>query len=640
MESMTLLGISTKIAIFSAPVCGQYIRPLILAGLIAGGCLCSLAQAADPVPVKGVILKLNDAGVNDSNPIEDPLTTNPAAVVAKLNAENVGEVRVQVNDRDTCCVSTDGANAINTLASLGYAGRVIIDNKKWYLNQTERYTGWAQQMYDTYQQCSPAGKALVAGYSFGETTPDTESWNQYATGVQLAVAALQSLFAADDDPTNDEAMAGMKIFVGGASYNCSFRYLTASQHADILAAVEAVDATLVYAYKSFHTMQANPQPEEGQEDTLEGALDFMNNTVGLANLATVAGSTQVQYRGDGGDKITNNANRYSAILINFQQNPTWVHAGAQKLKGDLFNDDGSVINNGWNKLNNFFAAIDDPPNDVCVNVPLTLVQSFNINTNTNNRPFFTEGGSNGYVGDVATGASSSSTVVRERITLVGSATVENGYADGNGIPVGVAISCDVSFTVTATAGLLTDGGNNGLGIDSGTGEADQLDPGEQLYFGPITLSNVVFRDPRNLLLRGTTSLANPSWNVLRSNDFNEAAEGAFISSDATGLQDVSGFGVAGAGQIQNDFNAGTFGPLPAAYLTTTTGAWRLKGIGYQFEVNFALNAITSFNADIAIDGCLSGPLTPLATDCDLSDIDCDADVDMLDIVSIQTQLGI
>lgn len=580
--------------------------------LVLSACLCapgSTAMAALQESVKGVILKITDSGTSSGNVIPEPLTSNPVSVVNKLNFENVGEVRVQVNDGlDNDAVTTSGADSVNTLASLGFSGQAILDNKKWDLHLESKQDDWVDRMYDTYQKMDAAGKSLVGGYSFGETTPTVLTWDNYSTGVVAAIGKLNDRFLTDADPTNDEALAGMKVFVGGAGFGGTFKNLTAFQHASMNSAIESVGATMIYSYKSFHSNQGLPQPGPNDETTVAASQNWLNNEVGLAHLAAIASDTQVKYRGDASDKITNNSNRRQALINIFNEHDNFLHAGAEKVinatgtGGDLFEDNGSPRSGNWSTLNSFFSAIQQPadPRD---GIAASVTSAFNINTNADNRPFFDAGGTSGYVGSVGPGVSANSLVTRERVTIVGSATAAAAFQDGNGVPEGVAVSFDMSFNVSTPTGTLTDGGNNGLGVDTGNGSANQLDAGEQLHFSSIALSNVVFRDPRNLIVDGTESI-NAAWSVLRSNDFGEANDGAVVSSDAAGLQDATGFGLAGPNAIDNDFNTGTFEPLEEVFITITDGAWRLKGIGYEIDLDFELNI--DGNADFDENGSVDG----------------------------------
>ena len=215
-----------------------------------------------------------------------------------------------------------------------------------------------------------------------------------------------------------------------------------------------------------------------------------------------------------------------------------------------------------------------------------------INTNSTNRPFFdaSTGFDNpdGWIGSIAPGAGSSTTVTRTfPIEVVGNATPRSAYLNGNGIPEGVTLSYDASFTITETnGGNLTDAGNNGLGADF-AGADNQLSATEQLLFSKPVLSNIVISDPMGLLEPGASiDTDSVRWTVLRGT-LGEGADGATTSSDASSTADVTGFGLAGSGVIGNNFTDGLLlPPIAPMYLTTTEGEWQLKGIGYELDFDF------------------------------------------------------
>lgn len=231
-----------------------------------------------------------------------------------------------------------------------------------------------------------------------------------------------------------------------------------------------------------------------------------------------------------------------------------------------------------------------------------------INTNATNRPFFDPNSSGvandgGYVGTAVPGVDSISTVSGPSVQVLGTARLPD-LSDGNGVPYGVTLSLtDISFTVEAVNGVLTDGGSNGLGIDSSAGGTDtntnQLSGtnggsgatvDEQLKFDNLQYASTSLDDPLGRLQPGA-SIGAPAWNILRSNDFSEGSEGAVISSDPNGTADVTGFGLEDPNNsINNNFVDGTFGPIPTAYLTSKTGNFRLKGIGFQVQATLDVAA--------------------------------------------------
>ncbi len=82
----------------------------------------------------------------------------------------------------------------NTLAKLGFKGKVILDNKQWHLNKLESQNDWVSAMRQTYEKMDANGKSIVGGFSFGETTADDESWAAYSKGVAEAVQKLERSF--------------------------------------------------------------------------------------------------------------------------------------------------------------------------------------------------------------------------------------------------------------------------------------------------------------------------------------------------------------------------------------------------------------------------------------------------------------
>src|SRR5262245_62167265 len=95
----------------------------------------------------------------------------------------------------------------------------------------------------------------------------------------------------------------------------------------------------------------------------------------------------------------------------------------------------------------------------------TATLSGQVNSDSNNRPFFNSSVSanpGGYSGSVASNASTISNVTGTGFQRAGTSILAD-LSDGNHIPMGVTIVHDVSFRVTGSANL-RDGGAGGLGI--------------------------------------------------------------------------------------------------------------------------------------------------------------------------------
>jgi len=210
-----------------------------------------------------------------------------------------------------------------------------------------------------------------------------------------------------------------------------------------------------------------------------------------------------------------------------------------------------------------------------------------------NRPFFTIGGPDGYVGTaISGGTDTSSTVNHPNVGLGGNSTFNNV---GNGVPLGVGLNFGVSFTVETSDPnhFLSDGGDPGLGINSGVSDTNpnELSAGEQLFFSNIQLTPVpglsMIHDPLNLLQPDPTF--NAQWKALRSATFDAPNDFASTSSDASVTTDVKMFDdVTNSIGNSNNYTPGTFGPLSSVYLTTTGGNWPLKGIRYEVAFEYEL----------------------------------------------------
>ncbi len=333
------------------------IQLLLLGLFIFPSLLCAAEQH------KGVILKITDSG-KGGNVVPKPLGENPQRIVEELNAQGVTELRLQVNNGEPMSAVTEaGAAATNALAQYGFKGKVIIDNKQWHLNKPRSQQDWVEAMHGTFQKMDARGKAIVGGFSFGETTADDESWKDYSKGIAEAVRALNLAFEKGGDR---KVLRGKRFYVGGASLGGSFSKLRSVEHATIKKAIEGVGGTLIYAYKSFHSRKGLPESKHEDLANTANAKKFLLDTAGLANLAKVAGQTEVQYRGNGSDGITGDDSMCAALIEIFDEHPNFLHVGAEvvinnhsdgEAKGYLFDRNGEPQAKTWKTLNNFFDAI-------------------------------------------------------------------------------------------------------------------------------------------------------------------------------------------------------------------------------------------------------------------------------------------
>lgn len=238
----------------------------------------------------------------------------------------------------------------------------------------------------------------------------------------------------------------------------------------------------------------------------------------------------------------------------------------------------------------------------------------------NNRPFFDPAAfpgipnPDGFSGTATPGVDSFSTVTGVDLGAANLGTPRlPDLSDNDGVPYGVTFTLEsISFDMEALEGVFTDGGGNGLGIDtSALGDMTDFaggmsgmfdasgnvidDRNEQLLLDNIQVLTYTINDPLGRI--ASVNSTGGFFSVLRSNNFNESANGAVVSSDAAGTLDVKLFGTEdpdpemdGPNAIDNNFNAGTLPNLSTAYITTTTNEWRLKGLGLTATADIELNA--------------------------------------------------
>ena len=230
---------------------------------------------------------------------------------------------------------------------------------------------------------------------------------------------------------------------------------------------------------------------------------------------------------------------------------------------------------------------------------VTTILNRNVETDTENRPFFPSGYSDGTVTYLNPSGYSGTAFPGAEFTTVTNSNVGNGGDGTNGLPMGVGVNFGVSFTArTTTAGhKLSDGTQVGLGVNSSSvqtdGNTSQLSTGEQLLFDNFQLTNVSIYDPLGLLQAGAT-VGNPRWRALRSSD-HASGDTATTSSDAAATLDVTTFNTATS--IENNYTVGLISPpnglASPLYVTTTSGNWHFKGIQYSVDINYELNPTPS-----------------------------------------------
>jgi hypothetical protein len=106
---------------------------------------------------------------------------------------------------------------------------------------------------------------------------------------------------------------------------------------------------------------------------------------------------------------------------------------------------------------------------------------------------------------------------------------------------------------------------------------------------------------------------NVLWNVLRSNDFgnNDAA----TITDADTMQLIRTFSGGNStatppipSDIQNNFDTGTFTPTSSVILQTSGGNWRLKGLGFQADLNYELAPVPESRRTFMFGDSLTTPV--------------------------------
>ena len=124
----------------------------------------------------------------------------------------------------------------------------------------------------------------------------------------------------------------------------------------------------------------------------------------------------------------------------------------------------------------------------------TATVSGQVDTDADNKPFFTGTWPGGYSGSVASNTNSTSNISGSNFQKSGTAILPD-LSDGNHIPLGVTIVYGVGFTVstTPTTGKLFDGGAGGLGVNN-----NAINPGEDLTFNNLAVT-ASFLDPLGLL---------------------------------------------------------------------------------------------------------------------------------------------
>ena len=277
-----------------------------------------------------------------------------------------------------------------------------------------------------------------------------------------------------------------------------------------------------------------------------------------------------------------------------------------------------------------------------VNAQALTNYSHNINNPGPISPFFTQATdankilrifdpAAGLSGDLVSGAGNS-TNVSGTVTIVGSSNAITNFRDGNGLPRGVTLTYDLSFTISTSDGLLvTAGGNTGNGLAPGALPFDVFNPGESIDFSAATVSNISFTgaptDPGVTFTPGTVSGVGLS--QFRSSNFGEASNGATLSNGT----DTVGFGVsmgsiASQVAMNNGFTAAPRFPAmmmdTPITLTMDSGTFNLKGfelttfLDYEFTspTAGANVALTVFNHNIGDGSMPDSFFVTQATDAD------------------------
>ncbi len=203
------------------------------------------------------------------------------------------------------------------------------------------------------------------------------------------------------------------------------------------------------------------------------------------------------------------------------------------------------------------------------------------------------------MGDIVAGASNT-TNISGTLTVVGTANAVTNFNDGNGLPKGITLSYDLSFSISTDDGMLvTANGNTGNGLAPGALPNGVFDPGESIEFSAATISNVQFTGtPTDAGVTFTPgSVTGVGLSLFRSNNFGEGSNGATLSNGT----DTIGFGlsmgtVASGVAMNNNFTSGRFPAMAMdtpITLTMDTGTFNLKGIEFTAFVDYQFTSPTS-----------------------------------------------
>ena len=251
---------------------------------------------------------------------------------------------------------------------------------------------------------------------------------------------------------------------------------------------------------------------------------------------------------------------------------------------------------------------------------IVAAKTDSLDHNQTNSAFFTASSNNSVTLAAADGwapvapaqaAAISSVTTKKSYSIAGDSTAAGNWTDGNGVPGGITLAFEAQLTISASppspaGSFLTNPGasggtlGNGIGVTQTSGGNDDIDAGDGITVGAVTVSNVSFTgmlaDPNYTFTPGGVS--GFGTRVLRSNNFAEATAGMVLTQGA----DTIGFGTATGTIASNQVienNLGT-GATPSSIfprqsgpytLLVTQGTAVIKGIGLGYDVTYDITAV-------------------------------------------------